>query len=100
MINDETSKSYNYKMQAIMMNFGGPRDKCADTSIPGHFQAAINRSYYAPLKWIIRLLIFTQYGWTKVTDLIDEILATKGPATYTDGLTEDNWEQVITDCMY
>ncbi len=30
-------------------------------------------------------------------ELIDEILATNGPATYTDGLTEDNWEQVITD---
>ncbi len=27
----------------------------------------------------------------------DEILAIKGPATYTDGLTEGNWEQVITD---
>ncbi len=50
MINDETSKSYNYKMQAIMMNFVGPRDKRADTSIPGRFKAAINRSYYAPLK--------------------------------------------------
>ncbi len=32
-----------------------------------------------------------------VDELIDEILATKGPATYTDGLTEGNWEQVITD---
>ncbi len=52
------------------------------------------------LKWIIWLVIFTQYDWTiDVEELIDEILATKGPATYmyTDGLTEGNWEQVITD---
>ncbi len=26
--------------------------------------------------------------------LIDEILARKGPQTYTDGLSEDNWEEV------
>ena len=31
-----------------------------------------------------------------VDKLIDEILATKGPAKYTDGLSEDNWEQVST----
>ncbi len=75
----------------------GARDKRADTSIPGRFQAAINRSYYA---FDIYLVIFTQYGWTKATEVIDEILTTKGPAMYTDGLTEDNWEHVITDCMY
>ncbi len=33
----------------------------------------------------------------KQLDVEDEILAIKGPATYTDGLTEGNWEQVITD---
>ncbi len=32
-----------------------------------------------------------------VDELIDEILATNGPATYTDGLIEGNCEQVITD---
>ena len=27
-------------------------------------------------------------------DLVDEILAKKGPAKYTDGLSEENWENV------
>lgn len=30
-------------------------------------------------------------------ELIDEILARKGPAKYKDGLTEDNWEEVCFD---
>ncbi len=29
-------------------------------------------------------------------ELIDDILAKKGPSKYTDGLSEDNWEQVVT----
>lgn len=27
-------------------------------------------------------------------ELVDEVLAKKGPAKYTDGLSEDNWESV------
>ena len=27
-------------------------------------------------------------------ELVDEVLAKKGPSKYTDGLSEDNWEEV------
>ena len=27
-------------------------------------------------------------------ELVDEVLARKGPSKYTDGLSEDNWEEV------
>lgn len=27
-------------------------------------------------------------------ELVDEVLAEKGPSKYTDGLSEDNWEEV------
>ena len=27
-------------------------------------------------------------------ELVDEVLAKKGPSEYTDGLSEDNWEEV------
>ena len=32
-------------------------------------------------------------------ELIDEILATKGPQRYVDGLSEDNWEKVRWACL-
>ena len=32
--------------------------------------------------------------------LIDEILATKGPRKYKDGLTEDKWEEVYSLLEY
>ncbi len=35
-----------------------------------------------------------------VDDLIDDILAKKGPQKYTDGLSEDNWEQVSTSWQF
>ena len=33
-------------------------------------------------------------GMADVDELIDELLAKKGPAKYADGLSEDNWEKV------
>lgn len=36
----------------------------------------------------------TQLKVADADELIDAILAEKGPVKYTDGLSEDNWEQV------
>ena len=33
-------------------------------------------------------------GVADFDQLVDEVLAKKGPATYKDGLSEDNWEEV------